>query len=161
MGSVYTFYDPEYSFLSLGQVTAVREIEYMLKIRKKYNEKMRYYFMGYYVHNCQKSVYKEHMHPQELLCPKTYTFVPLTPELKAKIVQNQFLKLNEEAEERILDQKKMINGITSYKVIIDRSSFLSIDNIRAEARENFIKNLISFFEIMGEALFDRFIFEYA
>lgn len=51
LGSVYTFYDPEYSFLSLGQVTAVREIEYMLKIRKKYKEEMRYYFMGYYVHN--------------------------------------------------------------------------------------------------------------
>lgn len=29
LGSIYTFYDPDYSFLSLGHITAVREIEYM------------------------------------------------------------------------------------------------------------------------------------
>lgn len=67
LGSIYTFYDPDYSFLSLGHVTAVREMEYMKKIRAKYNPSLRYYYMGYYVYNCKKSTYKEHMHPQKLL----------------------------------------------------------------------------------------------
>lgn len=67
LSSMYTFYDPDYSFLSLGHVTAVREMEYMMKVREKINPNLRYYYMGYYVHNCQKSVYKEHMHPQTLL----------------------------------------------------------------------------------------------
>jgi len=54
LSSVYTFYDPEYSFLSLGHVTAVREMEYMRKIKEQYNQNIKYYYMGYYVHNCQK-----------------------------------------------------------------------------------------------------------
>lgn len=48
LSSVHTFYDPEYSFLSLGHVTAVREIEYMLKVRKEFNCNMKYYYMGEY-----------------------------------------------------------------------------------------------------------------
>jgi arginyl-tRNA--protein-N-Asp/Glu arginylyltransferase len=67
LGSIYTLYDPAYSFLSLGHVTAVREMEYMKRISDKYNPNMRFYYMGYYVYNCQKSTYKEHMHPQKLL----------------------------------------------------------------------------------------------
>lgn len=50
LSSMYTFYDPEYSFLSLGHVTAVREMEYIRRIREKYNPSLRYYYMGYYVH---------------------------------------------------------------------------------------------------------------
>jgi arginyl-tRNA--protein-N-Asp/Glu arginylyltransferase len=51
-------YDPKYSFLSPGVVGAVREIEYVNKIRKEYDDKMKYYFMGFYIQDCQKSVYK-------------------------------------------------------------------------------------------------------
>jgi len=54
LSSVYTFYDPEYSFLSLGHVTAVREMEYMMKIRNEYNPNMRFYYMGEYVWNSSK-----------------------------------------------------------------------------------------------------------
>lgn len=97
LGSIYTFYDPEYSFLSLGHVTAVREMEYMRKIRARYNPSMRYYYMGYYVINCKKSIYKEHMHPQKLLCPISYQYTLLTEELKKKIAEKKYFKLIEDA----------------------------------------------------------------
>lgn len=58
MSSVYFMYDPKYSFLSPGVVGAVREIEYINKIRKEYDDKMKYYFMGFYIQDCQKSIYK-------------------------------------------------------------------------------------------------------
>lgn len=35
--SCYFIYDPDYSFLSLGVVGAIRELEYMRMIKQKYN----------------------------------------------------------------------------------------------------------------------------
>lgn len=161
LSSVYTFYDPEFSFLSLGHVTAVREIEYMRKIRQNYNKNMRYYYMGYYVHNCKKSMYKEHMHPQNLLCPITYTFVPLTPELKAKIVEKKFLKLNEEAEEvKNDDIMKLVDYINEFKLVYERDRWLALTNIREEMKVEFTERLSSLHKIMGNILFEKFIFEY-
>lgn len=37
LSSVYLFYDPDYDFLSPGNFCALREIEYMQKIRKEYD----------------------------------------------------------------------------------------------------------------------------
>ena len=51
-------YNPEYNFLSPGIFGAIREIEYVNKIRKEYDEQMKYYLMGYYIQDCQKSIYK-------------------------------------------------------------------------------------------------------
>ena len=52
-------YDPKYSFLSPGVFGAIREIEYINKVRKEYDDQMKYYLMGYYIQDCQKSVYKD------------------------------------------------------------------------------------------------------
>jgi arginine-tRNA-protein transferase len=35
--SAYCIYDPEYNFLSIGVVTAIRELEYMRLIKKYFN----------------------------------------------------------------------------------------------------------------------------
>ena len=52
LGSIYTFYDPDYKPLSLGHITSIREIEYMKNVKEKYNPDLQYYYMGYYVNNC-------------------------------------------------------------------------------------------------------------
>lgn len=61
--STFCYYDPAFSFLNIGNVTAVREIEYMNMIWEIYNPKLRYYYMGHFVPNCPKIVYKWNMHP--------------------------------------------------------------------------------------------------
>jgi len=61
--SCFCYYDPAFSFLSLGHVSAIRELEYMKKIRNKYNPKLKYYMMGHYVANCPKIVYKKDLKP--------------------------------------------------------------------------------------------------
>lgn len=161
LSSIYTFYDPEYSFLSLGHVTAVREMEYMRKIQKEYNSSMRYYYMGYYVHNCQKSMYKEHMHPQNLLCPITYTYVPLTAELKAKIVKDQFLQLNPDADPVTNSNFEQIaEYIVHWKLVHNRDTFLAMGQVRRDMAEKFSTQLVSIHKIMGDILFEKFLFEY-
>jgi len=77
LSSVYFMYDPKYKFLNLGIVGAIREIEYVNKIRENYSKEFEYYYMGYYIQDCVKSVYKGEYEPSELLCPETYTWVPL------------------------------------------------------------------------------------
>ena len=41
--SAYCLYDPAYNFLSLGVVTAVKELEYLRLIKEKHNPQMKYY----------------------------------------------------------------------------------------------------------------------
>ncbi len=84
LSSVYFFYDPEYKSLSPGIVGAIKEIEYVQEKSKTFPD-FRYYYLGYYIQNCQKMVYKADYEPAELLCPCTYNWVILTEELKKKI----------------------------------------------------------------------------
>lgn len=57
ISSVYFYYNPDYSFLSLGKFSALFEIQ-MVK---------GYYIMGYYIHNCVKMSYKAQLHGSELM----------------------------------------------------------------------------------------------
>ena len=58
MNSAYFVYDPDYSFLNLGIVGAIIEIEYMRMIKMKYNPHMKFYHLGELVITCPKVNYK-------------------------------------------------------------------------------------------------------
>jgi arginyl-tRNA--protein-N-Asp/Glu arginylyltransferase len=72
VSSVYFFYDPDYSFLSLGNYSALREISLTTRLN---SQDLKYYYMGYYIHDCQKMKYKIGYRPSELLCPNTFKWV--------------------------------------------------------------------------------------
>jgi len=84
LSSVYFFYEPEYKYLSLGVVGAVKEIEYVQEMSKYFPE-FKYYYLGFYIQDCQKMVYKGEYEPAELLCPYTYNWVTLDEELRKRI----------------------------------------------------------------------------
>lgn len=46
LNSGYFIYDPEYKFLNLGVVGAVREIEYMNLMKEKINPFIQWYHLG-------------------------------------------------------------------------------------------------------------------
>eukprot|EP01032_Pedospumella_encystans_P013282 gene13282-15301_t len=73
LSSVYMFYDNNYKHLSLGKYTALREIEYCK------TKALEYYFMGFYIHTCEKMRYKGEYKPSELLCPTSLQWYPLNP----------------------------------------------------------------------------------
>eukprot|EP01031_Cornospumella_fuschlensis_P037606 gene37606-45683_t len=68
LSSVYSFYEPDYRSLVLGKYTALKEIEYCQ------TQGYEYYYMGYYIHSCEKMRYKGEYAPSELLCPTTSTW---------------------------------------------------------------------------------------
>ncbi|KYO40462.1 arginyl-tRNA--protein transferase 1 isoform X4 [Alligator mississippiensis] len=76
VSSVYLYYDPDYSFLSLGVYSALREIAFTRHLHEKAPD-LSYYYMGFYIHSCPKMRYKGQYRPADLLCPETYVWVPI------------------------------------------------------------------------------------
>lgn len=57
--ALYTFFDPEFSHLSLGNSMILAQIQQAIAHNKTY------VYLGYYVQNCQKMAYKDRFLPQE------------------------------------------------------------------------------------------------
>ena len=77
LSSVYVFYDVDYNFLSPGVYSALREIAMTRSLYVHSPDRFKYYYMGYYIHSCQKMRYKGQYTPSFLLCPRAYKFVPI------------------------------------------------------------------------------------
>lgn len=76
VSSVYLYYHPDFSSLSLGTYSALREIAFTRQLQEQ-SPKLAYYYLGFYVHSCPKMRYKGQYRPSDLLCPETYTWVPM------------------------------------------------------------------------------------
>ncbi|KAJ1021088.1 hypothetical protein NDA16_003874 [Ustilago loliicola] len=68
VSSVYVFYDPEYNDWELGKVTALQEIALTKRLgRLRAMSDITSYYMGFYIHTCQKMKYKAEYRPSQLL----------------------------------------------------------------------------------------------
>ncbi|KAG2178091.1 hypothetical protein INT43_003344, partial [Umbelopsis isabellina] len=76
LSSVYFMYDPEYAFLSLGKYSALREIALTQTMEQKASKSIHWYYMGYYIHTCQKMRYKGQYKPSYLLDVESYMWEP-------------------------------------------------------------------------------------
>ncbi|KAI8086376.1 arginine-tRNA-protein transferase-like protein 1 [Halteromyces radiatus] len=89
VSSVYYMYDTDYSFLGLGNYSALREIsltqEYHLSIPD-----LKYYYMGFYIHSCEKMKYKAKYHPSDLLDPETYDWYSFNDICKPLLDQHRY-----------------------------------------------------------------------
>ena len=70
LSSKYAFWDPDLSYLSLGKVTACKEIDWVKQASVE-SPNLKYYYMGYYIDTCPKMSYKADYKPSELLCAKS------------------------------------------------------------------------------------------
>jgi arginine-tRNA-protein transferase len=69
ISSVYAFYDPVVSSdINLGKVTALYEIDWV-KHAQRFRPQLKHYYLGYYIHSCQKMRYKAEYKPSDILCP--------------------------------------------------------------------------------------------
>lgn len=93
VSSVYFFYDPELSFLSLGTYGTLREIDFVQELMKT-NSELSEYYMGFYIHSCPKMRYKGKLQPSYLLCPEVYSWHLLTDEIREKLEKSKYSRLN-------------------------------------------------------------------
>jgi arginine-tRNA-protein transferase len=70
LSSVYTIYDPDDRDLVLGKYTALREIEWARQ------HGLQGYYMGFYIHDCDKMRYKAEYAPSELMCSTSMEWFP-------------------------------------------------------------------------------------
>ncbi|KAK4489264.1 hypothetical protein RD792_005061 [Penstemon davidsonii] len=75
LSSKYLFWDPDLAFLSLGKYSALEEIRWVSE-NQSHCPSLQYYYLGYYIHSCNKMRYKAAYRPSELLCPLRYQWVP-------------------------------------------------------------------------------------
>ncbi|XP_034096777.1 arginyl-tRNA--protein transferase 1 isoform X3 [Gymnodraco acuticeps] len=76
VSSVYLYYHPDFSSLSLGSYSALRELAFTRQLQKQ-SPKLCYYYLGFYIHSCPKMRYKGQYRPSDLVCPETYAWVPI------------------------------------------------------------------------------------
>ncbi|KAJ0422867.1 arginine-tRNA-protein transferase [Aspergillus carlsbadensis] len=95
VSSVYIFYDPDYEHWEFGKLSAMREIA--LAIEDGY----KYYYMGYYIHSCQKMRYKGTFRPQYILDPESPTWDPLDGELTLKLNDCSYVSLSRDRQTAI------------------------------------------------------------
>ncbi|XP_057164607.1 arginyl-tRNA--protein transferase 1 isoform X23 [Ursus arctos] len=96
VSSVYLYYDPDYSFLSLGVYSALREIGFTRQLHQKTSQ-LSYYYMGFYIHSCPKMKYKGQYRPSDLLCPETYVWVPIEQCLSS-LENSKYCRFNQDPE---------------------------------------------------------------
>ncbi|OKL60816.1 hypothetical protein UA08_03187 [Talaromyces atroroseus] len=101
VSSVYLFYDPEFGDWEFGKLSALREIAFALE------EEYKYYYMGYYIHSCQKMRYKAFYRPQYILDkdPESGTWDPLDGELTQKLDKQKYVSLSRDRARENLDNE--------------------------------------------------------
>ncbi|KAL0118103.1 hypothetical protein PUN28_009046 [Cardiocondyla obscurior] len=105
ISSVYFFYDPAYSQLSLGTFSSLREV-YLTRQLNKITNNLKYYYMGFYIHSCPKMRYKARMRPSKLLCPETCVWCDIDPCL-AKLNNEKYSRLNDDID--AIDENGVVN----------------------------------------------------
>ncbi|XP_023660117.1 arginyl-tRNA--protein transferase 1 isoform X3 [Paramormyrops kingsleyae] len=122
VSSVYLYYHPDYASLSLGSYSALREIAFTRQLQKR-TPQLSYYYLGFYIHSCPKMRYKGQYKPSDLLCPETYTWVPIErclPLLEASVYArlNQDPDTGEENALKNMDQALVLHqrSVMPYRI---------------------------------------------
>ncbi|XP_039955983.1 arginyl-tRNA--protein transferase 1 isoform X2 [Bactrocera neohumeralis] len=177
VSSVYFFYDPDYSFLSLGTYGSLREIDLVQQLADKVPA-LKYYYMGFYIHSCPKMRYKGRLTPSYLLCPEVYTWHLLTDEIRDKLNQNKYQRFNENAgakdaedfQESDLNKAVLLYDKTylTYRQYIQSLKIPSIDNMLDVIRSRIYKKItgddddrdliIEYGKLVGKSLAHRMLY---
>ncbi|XP_074102536.1 arginyltransferase 1 isoform X2 [Cotesia typhae] len=135
VSSVYFFYDPEYSFLSLGTYSSLMEVRLVRELNKTAPD-LKYYYMGYYIHTIPKMRYKAKMRPSKLLCPETYSWFDIEKCIP-KLNETKYSRLNDDLN--ALDEDGVINTDALMQVRVyyrGKMTYRNVQGIRRMFSDN-------------------------
>ena len=115
ISSVYFYYDPDYSALSFGTLSALYEIRLTQQLNVK-KPSIKWYYMGFYIHSCPKMKYKSKFSPSYLLCPKSYAWYPIE-QCQDQLEENKFCVFNKDHTDSSEFNDEDLNSL---KVLLDR-----------------------------------------
>ncbi|KAG7097086.1 hypothetical protein E1B28_004472 [Marasmius oreades] len=76
ISSVYFMYDDDWEGFSLGKLSAIREISLARELFGAGAPGLKFLYLGYYIHTCQKMRYKGDYQPSFLCDPESHTWYP-------------------------------------------------------------------------------------
>ncbi|KXN83722.1 Arginyl-tRNA--protein transferase 1 [Leucoagaricus sp. SymC.cos] len=89
VSSVYFMYNKVWEGFSFGKLSTLREVSLAREIHEAGISDMKYLYMGFYIHSCQKMRYKGEYAPSSLLDPESYDWFPLET-CKPLLDQNRY-----------------------------------------------------------------------
>jgi len=150
LSSVYFFYDPEYTFLSMGVYSALKEIEWIQKTSNTV-PKLKYYYLGFYIHSCVKMRYKGQYKPSDLVCPETLEWVPLADAIP-KLEASKYSRLKEGTGS---DGNKPVQ-IQEVPILL-RNSIVHINELNKKGQDILKPKLEEWFQKVGPECAKRII----
>jgi len=158
MQSIYFLFDPAYSYLSLGVIGVIKEIDYMKKLQKYFPD-FKYYYLGGYIQTCPKIKYKVDYDPAELLCPITKTWVKFDEKIKQKIDNGEIrlaeddVKVPEDLDFSEIDLDQYI----MWSVKVNSMKFFEVNgNITTKIMQPLRKSVV----LLGKKMINDINFEY-
>ncbi|KAI9577628.1 hypothetical protein GQX74_013322 [Glossina fuscipes] len=156
VSSVYFFYDPDYSFLSLGTYSSLREIELVQQLASSVSS-LRYYYMGFYIHSCPKMRYKGKLCPSYLLCPEAFTWHLLTDEIRSKLNAQKYQRFNPEVLAKDIDEfvEADINNVL---LLVDQNTCITYNDYIQITGEDDRNAIMEYGKLVGKSLARRILY---
>lgn len=130
VSSVYFYYDPAYSFLSLGTYASLRELALVRELSKTCPALTNYY-LGFYIPTCPKMRYKSNVKPSFLLCPEVFTWHLLDEKLSSEIDAVPYKRINMDEEDK---EKMTADDLRNVLVLANRNAMKFGDFKRVSSR---------------------------
>ncbi|XP_017125616.1 arginyl-tRNA--protein transferase 1 isoform X3 [Drosophila elegans] len=158
VSSVYFFYDPDYSFLSLGTYGSLREIDLVQSIAENVPA-LKYYYMGFYIHSCPKMRYKGKLSASYLLCPETYEWLPLTDAIRSKLDEQKYQRLNSDAAARDVNEFLM-EHLDEVMLLLDAKTCADYKHYVQQLRgpDTDVDTIIEYSKLVGKVCAHRMLY---
>ena len=114
--------------------------------------------MGYYIHSCSKMRYKAKYHPSWLLCPKTYSWVPVKQALQL-LDKSKYSALNNDADDDLAAEadKDPCVGILFENMAMDYDDYKRLKEKYASISTTEEEELKEYSGLVGGALSKRML----
>jgi hypothetical protein len=145
VSGVYFIYHSDYSKFSFGKISALREA--CLALEGGY----QYYYMGYYIHTCQKMKYKNDYSPQYVLDLETYGWDPLDENMKTLLDRQRYVSMSKERRVAPSDAQRENMGDSSVEEVPTVVTLTNNSNRQtfssAALASDAVGNSVSLFEV--------------
>ncbi|QDS73562.1 hypothetical protein FKW77_001069 [Venturia effusa] len=123
VSGVYFVYHSDFEQWSFGKISALREASLALE------EGYRYYYMGYYIHSCQKMRYKNDYKPQMVLDLADLTWNLLDDQFLALLNQHHYLEPSslEKKDSEKPDRQCFDSAVAACEAVDDGLSLFNVD----------------------------------
>lgn len=158
LSSVYLFYDPDFDFISPGVYSSLSEILYVKQL-SKYLPSLKYYYLGYYIHNVQKMKYKAQYQPSDLLCPTKYVFVSMKDVLElVEKDTKEGVKPNERKLQLYDGKVSPISTNTDQVLCMLQQQLYRFSSLKEFLGNEMKKTVLKYQQLVGEDLSKSMIF---